>query len=101
MKKTATSFLLTFTCAMANADANIDRQSYCFTYGAMFQTIAAWRDQGASTEHTLKLITGVKGIPLQEKKDAIAAVYTDAQFKNAHGPKLGTEMRQRCLQQEK
>lgn len=98
MKTIVVALLLVLTCAMARADANMDRQSYCSTYGAMLQSIAAWRDQGSSQENTLKLMVGVKGISLQEKKDSINAVYTRKEFEGARGADFGLQMHRRCLQ---
>ncbi len=100
MKTIATACLL-LVCATARADASLDHQSYCYAYGTMFQTIAAWRDQGSRPENTLGLIAGLKGITVQEKKEAITAVYTDKAFATSRGPAFGLQMRQRCLQQAK
>lgn len=97
MKKITIILLLSLIAPIANASTELDRQSYCASYGVMFQTIAAWRDQGSSPERTLELIMGIKGISIQEKKDAISAVYTDKTYAGERGPALGHKMRQQCL----
>lgn len=97
MKKITIILLLSLIVPLASASTELDRQSYCASYGAMFQTIAAWRDQGSSPERTLELIMGIKGLPIQEKKDAINAVYTDQTYSGQRGSALGHRMRQQCL----
>lgn len=97
MKKITVTLLLSISSAFAHADANMDRQSYCASYGAMFTSIAAWRDQGAKPEHTLDMIIGVKGIPLQVKKDAIQTVYFDKALANSRGKEFGHQVRLSCL----
>jgi hypothetical protein len=97
MKTLIAILILTFFSTVANADAKMDYQSYCATYGTMFKSIAAWRDQGTSPENTLGLISGVKGIPQQVKKDSIHTVYFDKSFKDSRGVEFGHQMRLRCL----
>ncbi|RBA22986.1 hypothetical protein EV677_1631 [Herminiimonas fonticola] len=88
-------FALASTTAYANAD--MDRQSYCSNYASMLKSIAAWRDQGMSPEKTLELMRGVKGVSLQEKKDAINAVYFDKSLANSRGTEFGNQARSNCL----
>ena len=97
MKKITIMLLLAASSTTSHAWPELDRQSYCANYGAMFQTIAAWRDQGSRPDHTLEMIRGLKGISVQEKKDAINTVYVDQAFSGARGTTLGDRMRQRCL----
>lgn len=97
MKTLIAILTLTFFSTTATADARMDHQSYCANYGAMFKSIAAWRDQGTSPETTLGLISGVKGIPQQVKKDSIQAVYAEKSFKESRGTEFGHQMRLRCL----
>lgn len=97
MNRITIILLLWLLAPIANAGPELDRQSYCASNGAMFQTIAAWRDQGSKPERTLELIMGIKGIPVQEKKDAINAVYTDQAYAGARGTALGQKVRQQCL----
>jgi hypothetical protein len=97
MKTLIVILTLTFFSTAANADAKMDYQSYCATYGTMFRSIAAWRDQGTPPENTLGLISGVKGIPQQVKKDSIQKVYFDKSFKDSRGVEFGHQMRLSCL----
>jgi hypothetical protein len=89
--------LLLLVSSLAHADANMDRQSYCANYGAMFTSIAAWRDQGEPPERTLDLIAGVKGIPLQVKKDSINAIYFDKSLAHSRGRAFGQQVHLNCL----
>lgn len=97
MKTIIAAFMLILTSAIAHADTNMDRQSYCSSYASMFKSIAAWRDQGMQPEKTLELIHGVKGIPLQVKQESIKAVYFDKSLANARGPEFGNQVRLDCL----
>ncbi len=97
MKIIIAAFTLTLASAIAHADANMDRQSYCSNYAGMFKLIAAWRDQGVQPERTLELIRGVKGIPLQVKQESIKTVYFDKSLANARGVEFGNQVRLDCL----
>lgn len=97
MKTFIAALLLILTSAIVHADSNMDRQSYCSTYGAMIKSIAAWRDKGVSPETTLELITGVKGVTPQVKKDSIKTIYFDKSFTDLRGPELGNQVRLDCL----
>lgn len=97
MKKIIVGLLLAGTCFAAYADADMNRQSYCASYGSMYMTIAAWRDNGANPERTLSLLSGVKGVPPQVKKESVEKMYKDKTLANARGSKLGEEKRKECL----
>tara|TARA_R110001599_G_scaffold64023_5_gene179786 strand:+ start:97684 stop:97995 length:312 start_codon:yes stop_codon:yes gene_type:complete len=97
MKKIIVGLVLAGTFVVAHADADMNRQSYCASYGAMFMTIAAWRDTGATPERTLSLLSGVKGVPQQVKKDSVDVMYQDKTLANARGTKLGEVRRKECL----
>jgi hypothetical protein len=100
MKTIAMMLLLSATCASATARTELDRQSYCASYGEMFQTIAAWHQHGSSPADTLRMIVGVKGISPQQKKDAVNAIYADTIYKGKHGPAFGQQIRQDCLNEK-
>lgn len=97
MKKIIASLVFVLASATAHANADMDRQSYCSNYASMLKSIAAWRDQGMAPEKTLELMRGVKGISLQEKKDAINAVYFDKSYANSRGTEFGNQVRVNCL----
>ena len=97
MKKIIASLVFVLASATAHANADMDRQSYCSNYASMLKSIAAWRDQGVTPEKTLELMRGVKGISLQEKKDAINAVYFDKSFADSRGTEFGNQVRLNCL----
>lgn len=97
MKKIIVTCALVCTFSLAHADANMDRQSYCASYGTMFMTIAAWRDSGATPERTLSLLSGVKGVPQQVKEDSVTAMYHDKALANARGRKFGEQKHKECL----
>lgn len=100
MKKLILTSLLLVSSTAVQAAFDLDRQSYCSTYGSMLQTIAAWRDQGATQETTYSMILGVKGITPQEKKDSIKAIYTSKEFANQRGPDFGLKMHRHCLEKK-
>lgn len=97
MKTIIASLVLILTSALAHANANMDQQSYCSNYSSMIKSIAAWRDQGMAPEKTLELMRSVKGISLQEKKDAIHTVYFDKSLANSRGTEFGNQTRLQCL----
>ena len=97
MKKIIATLALTCTVSIAHADADMNRQSYCASYGSMFMTIAAWRDTGATPERTLSLLSGVKGVPQQVKKDSVEAMYHDKALANLRGKPLGEQKHRECL----
>lgn len=97
MKTIIASLVLVLASATAHANAKIDQQSYCFNYASMFKSIAAWRDQGVSPEKTLALMRGVKGIPMQDKKDAVHSAYFDKSLANVRGAELENQVRSKCF----
>lgn len=97
MKKSIATFTLILASAIAHADSNMDKQSYCSNYATMFKSIAAWRDQGVQPDRTLELIRGVKGISPQVKQESVQAVYFDKALANARGPEFGNQVRLNCL----
>ncbi len=97
MKKIIVCVLLVLSSAAAQANAEMDRQSYCANYATMLKSIAAWRDQGVPSEKALGLIRGVRGISVEDKKEAITAVYFDKSFANSRGKDFSNQTRTNCL----
>jgi hypothetical protein len=97
MKKIIVGLALACPLLAAHADADMNRQSYCSSYGSMFMTIAAWRDAGAPPERTLGLLSGVKGVPQKIKEESVQAMYNDKSLANVRGPKLGERKHKECL----
>ena len=97
MKTIIASLVFVLASAAAHATPEMDRLSYCSNYSSMLKSIAAWRDQGMPPEKTLDLMRGVKGISLQDKKDAIATVYFDKAYANSRGTEFGNQVRLNCM----
>lgn len=97
MKKIIIGLALLGPLLAAHADADMNRQSYCSSYGSMFMTIAAWRDAGASPARTLDLLSGVKGVPQKVKEESVVLMYNDKALANERGSRLGEQRRKECL----
>lgn len=79
------------------SDLNAEKNHICSLYGSMFESAAAFRDQGARPEETLERLSYLKMIPLQKRKNAINLVYFDPAFKDARGHPLAFGVIKNCL----